>query len=249
MEFFNYFKALLRSPRPKSVQVFLFVSVYVIFFVSTFAGGVAGVFTFLAAIAFASSISIGYCCNSKPNLEGAFPVNHNKKLLYRFLSSLLMFLIVVAIIIAVMIVIFIISLIFVLIFGGSPDVFNDPEFSEDVTETINTFSYIGVNGGLSALAYYILLYSGGMIAGFIKKNKHRNIYLLCLLAGIILTLIIMVLPYYAQNSDYLISPFSQTCFDAMAVPWLCTVIWFLAAFGALGVSIYMGIKHYDPKKF
>ena len=224
MEFFNYFFALKRAPRPKSQPVALFIAGYALFFSSFYLGGVVGWFPFLAALAFAAGLTISYMCNSTPNLETVFPVNHKKKLIYRFLSSLLMFLMLTAMVVITILVVLAISFIFASIASGGFEWLHEEEFVTDTNIMVNkVFGSMGVYGGLFGLAYFVILYSAGMVTGFIKKRKTRNIFLTCLCAGVALSWLIMCIPYIIKNSSLSLSgasPFNSACYEAMSAPWV-----------------------------
>ncbi len=239
MQFLNYFKMVLRAPRPKATPIALWIAGYFVFFFGIYAGK-----EIIASFAFLASMVMCYYFNSTPNMEAVFPVNHRKKLAYRFLSSLLMYLCMLAVVFVVGVVVFLITAVFVSISEGGFDWINKTPVEGDI------FGGFNVYGLLFGFAYLIIMYSAGMITGFFKKRKTRNVWLACLCIAVVLAFVLMSLPYCVENGVFaLVSPVSRECYEAMSLPWLSTVIWLLIAFGALGTVIYMGIRHYDPKKF
>ena len=231
MQFFLYFKSILRAPRPKSAPLVPIISVFVIFFLGAVYSMDSAICPTVGALAFVSGISIFYGCNPSPNLENAFPINHRKKLAYRFLSSLFWLLIMLVIIIAV------ISL------GGL--------IAWDFTGFTVLFDELGLYSVLFSLAYTVIMYSAGMIAGFLKRRKHRNIFLIVLCVAVFLAFLIMVVIYQNSFDEYsgYRPPFAEIYYAQMGMPWLFITFWLLIALGMLGWAIYLGVKHYDPKKF
>lgn len=172
-------------------------------------------------------------------METALPLNHRKKLIFRFLSSLLLFLIFVVTVIAVVILVYFIRWI------------SESLFDFDLY-IIKEASYIlGLYGWLFGIAYFIVMYSAGMIAGFIKRRRNRNIFFACFCGGVFLFYVITFITYrndYDRYSGYRL-PFSRHYFECMQMPWLFIIFCFLIAAAMLGWAIYLGIKHYNPKKF
>ena len=231
MQFFLYFKSILRAPKPKSAPIVPLISVFVIFFLGAVYSMDSILCSAVASLAFVSGISLFYGCNPSPNLEAAFPINHRKKLAYRFLSSLFLLLIMIIVVIAV------------LSIGGL--------IAWDFTEFTVLFDELGLYSVLFSLAYSVILYSAGMIASFLKRRKYRNIFLILLCFAVFLAFLIMAITYKNNNdwnSGYR-SPFAEIYYGQMALPWLFITFWYLVAAGMLAWAIYLGVKHYDPKKF
>ncbi|MDE7439021.1 MAG: hypothetical protein K2N23_00695 [Clostridia bacterium] len=173
----------------------------------------------VVALAYISGLPLLYGCCSSPNLETAFPINHNKKLVYRFLSSLFMFLVAVAVIIALIAIVL--------------------SISSSVQNFLNSFSEMGLYSGLFSFAYIVVMYSSGMIAGFLQRRKHRNIFLILLCVAIFLSSLIMSV--YTRDLDEYSGcrlPFSEMYYGQIGLPWLFITFWILIAAGMLGWSIY-----------
>ena len=231
MQFLLYFKSILRAPRPKSAPLIPIISVLVIFFLGAVYSMDNVLCSTVASLAFVSGISLFYGCNPSPNLEATFPINHRKKFAYRFLSSLFLLLIMIVCVIAV------ISI------GGL--------IAWDFSRFTVLFDELGLYSVLFSLAYTVIMYSAGMIANFLKRRKHRNIFLILLCVAVFLAFLIMAI-VYKNNNDWNSGyrpPFAEIYYAQMGLPWLFTLFWFLIAFGMLGWAIYLGVRHYDPKKF
>ncbi len=240
-KFLYYFRIVSRLPQSKSIPVVPIISAAFIYFISVFLSGANGWAPIIAASVFGFGIALFCTCYGSPNLEAVFPVSHGKKLLYRFMSVLLMFVLFIATLFAVSCLIFLIVCIFV-----------PSTLSEVGSDVKNMFEQTGLYGGLFSVAYFIILYAAGMITGFLKRRKARNIFLICLCVALFLAYFFMGLPYYnsINNSEHTFAgPFSSACYAAMALPWLAIVFWFVIAAGITGAAIYLGVKHYDPKKF
>ena len=235
MQFLLYFKSIFRAPRPKSAPIVPLVSIFVIFFLGAVYSSVYSLgnifFSAVASLAFTSGISVFYGCYQSPNLEAAFPLNHKKTLAYRFLSSLFLLLIMIVVVIAVVAI--------------------GDLIAWDFTEFVNFFTEIGLYSVLFSLAYTVILYSAGMIAGFIKKRKNRNIFLIVLCITVFIAFVIMAVMYKNDLDAYgwYRPPFLEIYYSQIGLPWLFVTIWFLIAAAMLAWAIYLGVKHYDPKKF
>ena len=231
MQFLLYFKSIFRAPKPKTAPIAPLISVFVIFFLGAVYSFDSMFCSAVASLAFVSGISLFYGCNPSPNLEAAFPINHRKKLAYRFLSSLFLLLIMIVIIIAV-------------VAFGDLIVWDFSEFAD-------FFSEIGLYSLLFTLAYTLILYSAGMITSFLKSRKYRNIFLIVLCVAVFLAFVIMAIVYKNNNDEFswYRPPFVEIYYGQIGLPWLFVLIWFLIAAGMLGWAICLGVKHYDPKKF
>ena len=239
--FFYYFRTVSRLPQSKSMPVAPVISAAVIYFISLMLSAGNGWVPIIAVAAFGSGTVL--FCNryGSPNLEAVFPVSHGKKLLYRFMSVLLMLILFVITLLAVCVLIILVVHIFV-----------PSSLSEVGQDVKNMFTETGLYGGLFGVAYFIILYSAGMITGFIKRRKVRNIFLICLCVALFLSHFFMGLPYYnsINNPEHtFVGPFSSACYAAMSLPWLAIAFWFVIAAGITCAAIYLGVKHYDPKKF
>lgn len=240
-DFIKYFNVIVHAPKPKSVPVGTIVAITVLCILNILAVGDGSCwFAFYALFIFAAAIAVFQCCCESPNMEAAFPANHRKKLAYRFLTPFILFLIVTAVMFTVILMVYVIRWMFETHFRFDFDVF--------VKEM---FKALGVYGGLFGLAYLIIMYSAGMITGFIKRRKNRNIFLACFCISEFICYLIMGVHY--NNFDDAYSgprlPFSTHYYASMNRPWLLIVFCFLVAAGMLGIAIYLGVKHYDPKKF
>ena len=193
MQFLNYFKMVLRAPRPKASPIALWIAGYFVFFFGIYAGK-----EIIASFAFLAGMVMCYYFNSTPNMEAVFPVNHRKKLAYRFLSSLLMYLCMLVVVFVVGVVVFLITAVFVSISEGGFDWINKTPVEGDI------FGGFNVYGLLFGFAYLIIMYSAGMITGFFKKRKTRNVWLACLCIAVVLAFVLMSLPYcFARQSGVL----------------------------------------------
>ncbi len=239
--FFNYFQIVTHMPQRKSVPVAPIISIAVIYCISLFLSGANGWLSMISVFAFGTGITLFCTGFGSPNLEAVFPVSHRKKLLYRFASALFLTLLVTVTVFVLVITTVLIVQIFV------------PSTLQDAVADIRYgFEATGLYGGLFSLAYLIMLYSSGMIAGFLKRRKTRNIFLAVLCIALFFSDFFMGLPSYYDilNSEHKFAgPFSAVCYEAMSLPWLAIVFWFLVAAGMLGWAIYLGVKHYDPEKF
>ena len=112
-KFLYYFRIVSRLPQSKSIPVVPIISAAFIYFISVFLSGAIGWAPIIAASVFGFGIAWFCTCYGSPNLEAVFPVSHGKKLLYRFMSVLLMFVLFIATLFAVSCLIF---LIFTIIF-------------------------------------------------------------------------------------------------------------------------------------
>ena len=245
-QFFNYFRALNFTPKPKRVQfVAIFAGVLIFYLNFIFAileaeNPIAVVLSFLCSFVFLSGLILSNYFGSSPNLYSLIPISSKKSLLYRFLSVLFMFVLMVVIAVAVFAFITLIAFLFSLI----PACNGEAELPDDGLNFPEAVYYpIGLYGGLFFAAYFILMYASGMIIGLCKKRKSRNIYTVCLFVGLFISMMAT-----ATSSDF-VAPFVNACFEAMALPWLCILYWFILAFAMLGAAIFMGVKYYNPKKF
>lgn len=256
VSFFVYFKAMMYMPRQKNDFVLSFILVYIMLLVNAMTGILSGnlialIIVFLSIVLLMSCFIVGNSVNNRPNLAEMLPLNHKTKLLYRFLSPIWLGILSILILVAAFVVFGLISSMIGLILSA----FSNPETSEiieaeDQTEKIFG-NAMGVYGGIFTAAYVLLIYSAGMIYIFLKRKKHRIIFWFCFMAFMIVSFLLMVLPY-SHNIDGLgdsISPFVAKCYEPMAMPWLCVAVWCLIAVAAFGTAVYLGIKSCDPKKY
>lgn len=239
-EFLNYFKVITRVPKFRTVPIGTIIAIVALYLINIFAVADGSCwFAYLALFAFVMGISVFYRCYDSPNMEAAFPVNHKKKLLFRFLSSLLLFLIFVVAVIVVVILVYFFRWI------------SEPLFTFDLWIIRDAFRALGLYGWLFGIAYFIVMYSAGMITGFIKRRRNRNIFLACLCGGVLLFYLITGITYNNNYDEFSGPrlPFSEHYYEFMRLPWLFIVFCFLIAAAMLGWAIYLGIKHYNPKKF
>lgn len=195
---------------------------------------------YIATLPLWAGIWIFNRCLGTPNMECGFPADHRKKLAYRFLSSLLMFFLIIFAMLCAFIFFELISWIF--------DAGRVKEFAEGVKDT---FAAIGVYGTLFGLSFAIIMYSSGMLVNFMVRRRNRNIFLVCLCIILLLFYLITGVTYVNgkdPNSGPRL-PFSAYYYGSMNLPWLFILFCFLFAFGMLGWAIYLGIRHYNPKKF
>lgn len=206
---------------------------------------------FVAAIAFGASMFMAMGRSFRPNLVLLTPISGKRKCVYDFLTALYFTLIAVFMAVAVVLFFFMIGLIIGLITnaisgGGS----SEEESSELATQAM------GVHGGLFAAIYFIILYSGGMIGGYIKRRKYRNIYLGCFLVALVLGI---VLTEQSAHDAYKLtlttsfpmfaSPFTEITYQCMNLPWLCTALWGVAAIAFLAAAVYLAWQYHKPKKY
>ncbi len=248
MSFFGYFRALGYAPVKKNAQISKGVACYLTFLITFFIAGISGnlyslLFAFIASMLFLTCIIAGGCCDNTPNLVQMMPLSHKRKTLYRFLAPFWMFILIAAFLLAVFIVVGTVIAVIAAIAqsaGGAA--------SDGTSEEEEVFYAMGVYGGIFSFLYIVFMYSCGMIAGFIKKNKYRNVFLLSVCGAIVISFVLMSVPRISRGGG-LESPFVSACYESMALPWLCITIWGILAAAALGTAIYLGIKSSNPKKF
>ncbi|MDE7439020.1 MAG: hypothetical protein K2N23_00690 [Clostridia bacterium] len=239
-QFLNYYRMLTHGPTLKSLPVGTIIAVAVLYLINILGvGDGSGIFPFLATFSFFIGIVL-FCAYGSPNLEAVFPIGHKKKLLFRFLSSVFSFIIaLVCGFTVIMIIQFIIW------------IFEPAAVYEFADDCKSVFDSMGVYGGLFGLAYLLVMYSSGMIAGFLKRRKMRNIFLACLCIGVFLFYLITALCYNSYSDAFSGPrlPYAAYYYECMRMPWLFLAFCFLIAAGMLGWAIYLGVKHYNPKKF
>lgn len=232
---FRYVGALLRAPRLKSTNILMFILCMAVFAVSAYFGVASmhfGAFAvaFIAGFIFLVSVTTGTAYfNNTPNLVSLFPISPRKSLLYRFLSVLVLFIALCLVMLIVFLAVTAVSAAVVLLAGITDNDVPD----EGINEGIAEITHMGVHGGIFSAVYFVFMYFAGMIAGFIKDGKIRNIFIGCFAAAVLAGMILM------RN------PFIQESYEKMAVPWLCTALCCVAALASAGTAIYIGIKQYN----
>lgn len=247
--FFRYCGAINLSDDKSFKSVAPFVSFYILAIIGIangiMAGSpvVAGVALTACLLFFAGTIT-GTIRNSAPNLVILAPLSGKRKCVYDFLAVLLF------VFIGIMVIAFFIALIAFIIWavtsvgGGEADTAVDAFFANGT----------GLYGGIFCAAYTVILYSAGMVGGYFKSRKRRNIFftvfIVCILSGLIFT----GLPYLAswvKISDYppLASPFSSVCYSYMKLPWLCIALWCVIAVAMFVSAVCMGYRYYKSNKY
>lgn len=246
--FYNYFKSvtyapILRVPVLASVLAAYFVMGSSVFGGITSDNGWAFCLAFICSMVFMAGIIMGNYYNRKPDLVSLMPISPARSIVYRFLSVLVMAVLMIVVMVLVFSCIFLIIYLFSLIPGCNEIM------REDTVDDIETVTYpVGVYGGIFSFAFFIIMYSGGIIAGLIKRQKLRNIFLLCFCAGILLAEILISLPfmnnpeYSLYNTFKLVSPFLNICYEAMKLPQLCIALCCVVAAAMFGFAVYMAIR-------
>ena len=247
--FYNYFKSvtyapILRVPVLASVLAAYFVMGTTVFGGITSDNGWAFSLAFICSMVFMAGIIMGNYYNRKPDLVSLMPISPARSIVYRFLSVLVMAVLMIVVMVLVFSCIFLIICMFSLIPGCNEIMEEAPD---DVVDAVVSYP-VGVYGGIFSFAFFMIMYSGGIIAGLIKRQKLRNIFLLCFCAGILLGEILMSLPFM-NNPDYslyssfkLVSPFLNICYEAMALPQLCIALCCVVAAAMFGFAVYLGIR-------
>lgn len=247
--FFRYAAAVNSCGGRRVPIAATFISFYVLMVLSlTFGAASANAIGAVAAMVacmlyFAGSLTGAYR-NVNPNLAKLMPLSGKRKCVYDFLLTLFYSLVAI---IAVAVLIGIIALIVLTVVqatGGAESGGGD-----------NPFLYpVGVYGGIFCAAYIVILYSAGMISGYIKNRRRRNIFLTAFLVAVAAGILLTGLPYilngvYDPELLRFCPPFIDECYKYMKLPWLCSVAWGLTAAGTFVSAVYMGREYHKPKKY
>lgn len=243
-KFSVYFNSLLRYPkhlykRNQNFEIALFYIAMLLIGFFALAGTdninpVAPVFVIFGVVAFYFAIILGFAERQSPNLTGILPLKHKKKLLYRFVSPLILTLIGLAALIAVAIVVGGIMFLILTIAG----VTETPPPDE---ETVELVMATGVYSSVYCIAYFVSEYFAGMLVGFIRKRSTRNIVCACYLAAI---LIDVVLSNYFGGC----APTLETCYAAMKYPQIAITVWCAFAAATVVAAVVVGIRAAKPSE-
>ena len=242
-QLYGYFTAIMYAPRQaKNRQLApIIAGVIVLIFGVQFAGmdtfnyGAAIPLAYVAGLLFLCGAVVSACINCKPNVATLMPLGRKKRLVFTFVSPLIL---------CILILLFVLALIVVggFIFLSLSTIFNGPlDFNyileEEIRHTMDMYS------GIFVAAYFIIMYSGSMLAGFIQSRKRRNWYMVGFLLSLFVGIILTGMTYYQCNPvRFVASPFVSKCYKDMQFPWLCVTAWCVIAFALLGTAIYFGIK-------
>ena len=153
---------------------------------------------------------------------------------------------------AVLAIIFIIAMIVV---GITMAVEGDGGGAEEVSGDSSAIVLMGKYGAIFSVAFVIICFSAGIIAGYFKKTSNKNRFILGFILAVILAFIFTGLPYAIHHrgdltvDTHIVSPFIESCYDNMPVPWLCSIMWCLAAAGSLAAAIYFGIRKMKASEY
>lgn len=250
-EFFRYLGAFSGQRAGQKVPIVApFIAFYLLALLGIFFGissqsVTAALVAFASCALFLAGTILGVFRNIKPNVSMLMPISYKRRFLYDFLGVI--YYATVGIVIGSLVVLFFAGigiLIAVLSGSASPDV-------EEGSELV--FNATGVHGGIFCVAYAVMLYSAGLISGYFKKRKFRNIFLVVFVFTVAL---MQFIPFALYNSIILVgseenlaSPFIEKCYEAMSLPWLYTVISCLCAAGLFVAALYMGYKYHKPKNY
>jgi len=249
--FFRYAAAINSCGGRRIPIIAPLISSYAVMLVSITSGigsmnAVTAAVAIIACLLFFAAAMTGAYRNCTPNLSKLLPISGKRKWLYD--NLIVFFYTFIGLIIAVVIIgiIFLIVWLALTISGGGESV--------DETEDSPFMYNIGVYGGIFSAAYVVILYSAGLISGYLKSRKQSNIFLAGFVVALVLGLIFTGLPYYFKGihgpeQPLFCSPFIQNCYEHMAVPWLCSLLWGLVAAGIFAAAIYSGLKYHKPKKY
>lgn len=237
-EFLNYFEASLRTPTKRTwnfADLMTFVFAYVLVGFSFVYGLSALNFAALASSfccssVFAAALSYSKLTDNSPNLVSVMPIAPRKSLLYKFLSVLVFFVMRLLVIVLFLLAVGLITFAIMLIIEAASGNLGNLSDGGEVAEEVRTVLPMGVYGGIFAAAYFVCMYSAGMIWGFIKNYKIKLVFEVGVLAAVIVAMKLM------EN------PFVMESYGKMSLPWLCATLCCVVAAAALGTAIYMGIK-------
>lgn len=198
----------------------------------------------IACLLFFTGALIGAYRNASPNPAKLMPISGKRRCVYDFLIALYYAFIALTVVALVTGVVALIAWVAVSASGGAESGGEENPF------TLNC----GVYGGIFSAAYVLIMYSAGMISGFFKRRKQRNIFLAVLVICITLGLLFTGLPHLVNGvkiPDYppFGSPFSSLCYESMKLPWLCSLLWCLVAVVSFASAVYTGIKYNKPEKY
>ena len=261
LESYRYFRAARTSPVWRRQQPIVYVMLYffaallVIYTFATSPCYVSMLMVIFSLITFASALIIGEYLRNAPSLATLMPLSERKKLIYRFTSSLYMLLrIILCIAVGFLTIIILGSIIFAISDAVKGGIASD---SSDESNPLTVL--MGTYGGIFAAAFVIICFSAGIISGYFKKSKNRNMFIFCFLIAVILSFIFTGLPYLLAHrhtmaathaiTTKIVSPFIEACYADMSVPWLCSLLWCLAAAGSLSAAIIIGIKKMKSSEY
>lgn len=249
--FFRYAAAINLCGGKRMPIVAPLISFYIVLFVSLFSGisslnAVGASAAVFACFLFFVGSLIGLHRNASPNLARLIPISGKRKCLYDYFAVLLYTLI--GIVCAALVI-----GIFALIVWAATSAFGGAE-DGGATEEILVRYHSGVYSGIFCAAYVIILYSAGMLGGYFKSRKRRNIFYALFIFALILGLFFTMIPYLnnaqaSSENSALVSPFVEECYAYMKLPWLCVLFWCLIAAAMLFWSVYKSRQYHNPKKY
>ena len=229
---------------------------YILFIGSLFIGIMSQNFMalsvcFISAVTWGVSVGVAMDRNTKPNLSALLPISGRRKCVYDYLVvlylTLLCLLVIAAVILLVFLLVFIIVQIVYSVSGGN---------MEDTEEFVQ--NYAGIQGGLFAVIYFIIFYSGGILGGYIKNRTYRLAYLFAFIIMLFSGMAFTSLPAYkalsnvsAAGSEVLkvVTPFEEACYSYMQIPWLCIALWGAVAVLLFVLSVYAAWKYHKHKNY
>lgn len=239
-KFTVYYKSIMLTP--KSYSRDFQVEAVIFWFLIIISGSVAcigGVATGIIAAAlggllFYFSLLIGLQSECSPGVTKLLPMGYKRKLVYRYCSALLYALLVIVLFVVIIFIIGLIVFLCVTITSGGVVAEEAEEESEEVLRMM------GVYGGIFGAAYILLMYSAGMLAGYIAQRRVRNVFLAVFFAALICGMLLTSVP------SGFIGPLANDCFTAMSLPYLAVTVWAVLAVGMFCASVYIGYRHEKP---
>ena len=245
--FFRYTAAINLNSNKSLQLVAPFISFYLIAIISIASGLMSGspvgsVVALTASLLFLAGCITGTIRNSAPNLVSLMPLSGKRRCVYDFLAVLWFTFIGIIFIALFIALIAFIAWVVTAVGGG------------EVDEEVKAFfsNEIGLYGGIFCAAYTVILYSAGMIGGYLKAGRRRNGFFAAVIVAILLGLFFTGLSYM-NNSEVstgvssICAPFVNKCYAYMQFPWLCVLFWCLIAAGMFATAIYMSWNYHKPK--
>ena len=196
--------------------------------------------TYLAAMIYGVSISMGTNRRKKPSLINLAPIGYKKRVAYSFLSSLITLIVSLAMIMAIFLSAYLLTALIALAVTGN--------WVIEIYTLFELYSALSAQGWLFIAFCFVLLYGAGMLISYIK-NKETRFVLSFAVPVAMLIFALSIVNVAAAGHGFVTSWNLALFFEKLPLSWLWLTAVGVIALGICAFSVIYALKSEKPKEY